>query len=76
MLLLGLLIDVDHLLASPIYEAGRCSIGFHPLHTIIPVVFYVALLVPGKTRVLGIGLCIHVILDMSDCYMNTGSLVY
>jgi len=27
-----MLVDLDHLLASPIYDANRCSIGFHPLH--------------------------------------------
>lgn len=27
-------VDIDHLLATPIYDAARCSIGFHPLHTL------------------------------------------
>ena len=27
-----MLVDLDHLLADPIYDPGRCSIGFHPLH--------------------------------------------
>jgi len=27
-----MVVDLDHLLASPIYDASRCSIGFHPLH--------------------------------------------
>ena len=27
-----MLVDLDHLLANPIYDATRCSIGFHPLH--------------------------------------------
>lgn len=31
--LLGtMIVDVDHLLADPIYDPERCSIGFHPLH--------------------------------------------
>ncbi|MEL6876003.1 MAG: DUF6122 family protein [Pseudomonadota bacterium] len=25
-------IDLDHLLADPIFDSERCSIGFHPLH--------------------------------------------
>ncbi len=37
LLLAGLLIDLDHLLASPIYSRGRCSLGFYPLHTAIPI---------------------------------------
>ena len=28
-----MLVDVDHLLATPIFDANRCSINFHPLHT-------------------------------------------
>ena len=33
LLMLGMVIDIDHLLASPIYAPLRCSMGFHPLHT-------------------------------------------
>ncbi len=67
MLLLGLLIDADHLLAVPIYDAGRCSLGFHPLHTVVPIALYVLMLIPKRCRVLGIGLCIHILLDAVDC---------
>jgi len=28
-----MLVDLDHLLANPIYNPDRCSIGFHPLHS-------------------------------------------
>ena len=28
-----MVIDLDHLLADPVYDANRCSIGFHPLHS-------------------------------------------
>ena len=28
-----MLIDLDHLLANPIFDPNRCSINFHPLHT-------------------------------------------
>ena len=38
-----MLVDVDHLLASPIYDPNRCSIGFHPLHTWLAIFFYAAL---------------------------------
>lgn len=33
-----MLVDLDHLLANPIYDPERCSIGFHPLHT-VPFIF-------------------------------------
>ena len=40
-----MVIDVDHLLADPIYDPDRCSIGFHPLHSHAAMVFFaVALL--------------------------------
>ena len=39
-MLLTMIVDADHFLANPIYDPDRCSIGFHPLHTIPAVVFY------------------------------------
>lgn len=36
-----MLVDVDHLLADPIYDPARCSIGFHPLHSEIAILIYV-----------------------------------
>lgn len=35
-----MIVDLDHLLADPIYDPGRCSIGFHPLHTVPFIVIY------------------------------------
>lgn len=68
-----MLVDIDHLLADPIYAANRCSIGFHPLHE--PVVFpvYIFLVVYPKTRIVGIGLVIHMILDSVDCQVTNGA---
>ena len=71
-MLAGLAIDLDHLLASPIYLASRCSIGFHPLHTEIPMVLYGLALLHKKTRILGIGLCVHIVLDSMDCRLTNG----
>ncbi|MRX28365.1 DUF6122 family protein [Kangiella sp. HZ709] len=68
----GMLIDVDHLLASPIYNPGRCSIGFHPLHTMTPISVYFLMCFFKKTRILGIGLTIHIILDSIDCQLTNG----
>ena len=36
-----MLVDVDHVLAEPIYDPARCSIGFHPLHTEIAILVYI-----------------------------------
>jgi len=71
-LLLTMLVDLDHLLANPIYDANRCSINFHPLHGFIPIVSYFAFCFFPKTRLLGIGLIIHMGLDSIDCQFTNG----
>lgn len=68
-MLLGLLIDLDHLLATPIFDPNRCSINFHPLHSYWAIGVYLLLCFPKKTRWLGLGLCIHIIADISDCLL-------
>src|SRR6056297_3516719 len=35
-----MIVDADHLLADPIYDPNRCSIGFHPLHTTPAIILY------------------------------------
>ena len=64
-----MLIDLDHLLATPLFDPDRCSINFHPLHTYYAMVVYVGLLFFKKTRILGIGLVIHMLADTADCWM-------
>ncbi len=66
-MLAGILIDVDHLLANPIFDPNRCSINFHPLHSYFAIGIYVLLLFPKKTRLIGLGLVIHIISDIVDC---------
>ncbi|WP_458627244.1 DUF6122 family protein [Winogradskyella sp. PC D3.3] len=66
-MILGMLIDLDHLLATPIFDPNRCSINFHPLHTYYAMVVYLLALIPKKTRLIGIGLVIHIIADTADC---------
>ncbi|SHI32794.1 DUF6122 family protein [Algibacter luteus] len=63
----GILIDIDHLLATPIFDPNRCSIGFHPLHSSFAILFYVFLCIPKKSRLVGLGLVIHIIADVADC---------
>ena len=70
-LIATMLVDLDHLLASPIFEAERCSINFHPLHTYYAMIVYVALLFfPKPYRILGIGLLLHMLTDLIDCVMT------
>ena len=63
-----MLVDLDHLLANPIYDPNRCSIGFHPLHQPWFIAFYFILSFYPKTRFIGVGLVIHMVLDAIDCY--------
>ena len=75
-----MIVDSDHLLANPIYDAQRCSLGFHPLHQDYLIALYglVAVLVFSRKARLaylgwaGIGLCMHMFLDGMDCYSRQG----
>jgi len=69
-LLAAMIVDLDHLLANPIFQADRCSINFHPLHTYYAMLIYVGLLFFRKPfNVIGIGLLIHMVTDLIDCVM-------
>ncbi|CAM4223964.1 DUF6122 domain-containing protein [Zobellia roscoffensis] len=68
-LLAGILIDVDHLLATPIFAPDRCSVGFHPLHSYWAIAIYVGLLFFKKTRIYGLALMIHIVADITDCWL-------
>jgi len=66
-MLSGLWIDADHLLANPVFDPNRCSVNFHPLHSYFAIGIYIILLFPKKTRLVALGLVIHIISDMVDC---------
>lgn len=68
----GNLIDLDHLLATPIFDPERCSIGFHPLHTAYAAAAYgLMLLVPRWwARAFGLGALWHLAIDYGDCMMQ------
>ncbi len=68
-MLATMLVDLDHLLADPIYDPDRCSIGYHPLHTAPAIAAYVLLTLPRTTRLVGLGLVIHMALDAVDCFL-------
>jgi hypothetical protein len=63
----AMIIDLDHLLANPIFDPNRCGIGFHPLHSTGAIIIYPLLLLIPRLRLLGIGLLIHIGLDALDC---------
>ena len=64
-----MLIDLDHLFADPIFDSNRCSINFHPLHSYYVIAVYVLLLIPKKSRILALGLLIHILADTADCLL-------
>ncbi|MCH8959480.1 MAG: hypothetical protein IH835_08520 [Proteobacteria bacterium] len=66
-MLATMLVDLDHLLASPVYDPTRCSIGFHPLHQWPAILVYALIVLVRPLRLLGIGLLIHMLLDGLDC---------
>ena len=74
LLLATMAIDLDHLLVRPIFDPERCSVGFHLLHSWPFVLLYVLLCVlpyerlgwPWGLRVLGVGLCFHILTDWQD----------
>jgi len=68
-MLATMLIDIDHLLADPVFDPDRCSIGFHPLHSYLAIGVYAALLLSSRTRIFGIALLIHILADSVDCWL-------
>lgn len=69
LMLTTMIVDADHLLATPIFDAGRCSINFHPLHSYYAIGIYLLLLfIPNKyVRIIALGLLVHMIVDFQDC---------
>ncbi|WEK20476.1 MAG: DUF6122 family protein [Candidatus Pedobacter colombiensis] len=66
-MLATMLVDVDHLLATPIFDPERCSIGYHPLHSYYAIAGYFILLLFPKTRIIAVGLLFHMFTDWQDC---------
>ena len=73
-LLSGILIDLDHVLADPVFDPNRCSIGFHPLHSYWAIGTYVLLFAFKKTRVYGLALLVHIVADLVDCMFIENNL--
>ena len=70
-MLLTMIVDLDHLIANPIFQADRCSINFHPLHTYYAIAAYIILIFFRKPlNIIGIGLLLHMITDFIDCLLQ------
>ena len=70
-LLLTMLVDLDHLIATPLFDPCRCSIGFHPLHSYLAIIVYLLMLIHHKIRIIAIGLLMHMATDAIDCLFST-----
>jgi hypothetical protein len=65
-----MLVDLDHLLANPIFDPDRCSINFHLFHTYWAILLYVFMLLIPKLRIMAIGLLFHMLTDFIDCQLH------
>ena len=69
-MILTMVVDLDHLLANPIYQADRCSINFHPLHSYYAIaVYFIMSFFKRPFNIIGIGLVLHMIADFTDCFI-------
>jgi hypothetical protein len=66
-MLATMLVYIYHILANPIFDPNRCSIGFHFLHSYYAILIYVTLLLFPKSKVVAIGLLLHMLTDYLDC---------
>lgn len=67
-MLATMLVDLDHLLAYPeVFVPGRCSVGFHPLHSPWAIAVYGAATLFPQTRIVAVGLLFHMFTDLQDC---------
>ena len=66
-MVLTIVVDLDHLLADPVYDPRRCGVGFHPLHSYPAIAAYLTMTAIPKARLVALGLVIHMVLDSADC---------
>lgn len=63
-----MLVDLDHLLADPVFAPNRCSIDFHPLHSYYAMAVYSLMLFFRRPyNLIGFGLLLHMLTDFIDC---------
>lgn len=77
LLLATMLVDVNHLLASPIFDPNRCSFGFHIFHSYYAIGLYVILLFLKRPyNIIGLGLLLHMLTDFIDCLFMYNACSY
>ena len=71
---LALLVDLDHLLAEPMFDSEMNSINFHLFHKYYFIFIYIIMCfflyekygLSWKWKAVGVGLCLHMIRDWQD----------
>ncbi len=68
-MLATMLVDLDHLFATPIFDPYRCSIGFHPLHSYYAIIgYFLMIFIPNRwIKIIAAGLLLHMATDYLDC---------
>lgn len=73
-LLSTMLVDLDHLLADPIFDPNRCSVGFHLLHSYAAIAVYAVVFLCAKRgsvlQLVSLGLLFHMLTDFIDCQLG------
>ena len=69
LMILTMVIDLDHLFVIPIFDSTRCSIGFHFLHSYYAIGIYFVFMLFKNFRIIGIGLILHILVDITDCIL-------
>ena len=61
-------LSISHLMeCKEIFNPNRCSIGFHPLHSVYAIFIYVLVFFIPKLRIIAVGLMFHMLTDYIDC---------
>ncbi len=80
-----MMVDLDHLLADPVFQPDRCSVGYHPLHGFYAMaVYFIMLFFKKPWRIIALGLLFHMFTDALDCFFmfdkcgtcHEGNLLY
>ncbi|PKD15827.1 hypothetical protein APR41_11095 [Salegentibacter salinarum] len=69
-LLATMAVDIDHVVAEPLFDPMRCGIGYHPLHSHFAIITYVLGVLFIKNnflKLIFIGLLFHMLTDFIDC---------
>ncbi|OWK74918.1 hypothetical protein CBW16_05875 [Flavobacteriaceae bacterium JJC] len=71
LMLATMIVDVDHILANPVFDPNRSSVGFHILHRYPMVLLYFlgTVFLKGNYRIIAVGLLFHMITDFQDYYL-------